>query len=169
MAQLYRITPLHKKSIEYYVEVYSKDDQGNVRTWSVSETYRWGQGFRELDNEVYENEIDCVTCDPQLGWGCELDDLNSVWFDFDDSFTDEERAEIERHWDQEDEEGRWGTAWLYDGEHEWRVDYDCVNISGPIRIDLVDEDRYNEAVEADIKPQPVVIPEGWPFPTEEIK
>ena len=45
MAQLYRITPLHKKSIEYYVEVYSQDDQGNVRTWSVSETYRWGQGF----------------------------------------------------------------------------------------------------------------------------
>lgn len=154
MAKLYRITPLEKKSVEYFVDVYSKDEDGNIRAWSVTETYRWGQGFRELDNEVWEHEANHVSCDPQVGWGCELDDLCSVWFDFDDSFSDEEKAEIEAWWDgdKQDEEGRWGTAWLYDGDHEWQIDYDSVNILGPVKIDIVDEEHYNQIVEENIQP-----------------
>lgn len=167
MAKLYRITPLEKKSVEYFVDVYSRDDEGNVRGWSVTETYRWGQGFRELDNYVSEHEVDHVSCDPQLGWGCELDDLCAVYFEFDDSFSEEEQEEIKAHWDESDEEGRYGTAWLYDGEHDWQIDYDSVNILGPVKIDIIDEDEYNVIVEENIKPIKVETSSGWPFPTED--
>jgi hypothetical protein len=42
MAILYRIKPQHKKSVEALY-----DFVDNNRRWSVTETYRWGQGFVE--------------------------------------------------------------------------------------------------------------------------
>ncbi len=42
MSKLFRIKPLQKKSIEYFVDVYSKDKEGNIRGWNVTEVYRWG-------------------------------------------------------------------------------------------------------------------------------
>ena len=166
MAQLYRITPLEKKSVEFYCDVYSKDADDNVRGWSVTETWRWGQGFREMDNEVCDYEADHVSCDPQIGWGCELDDLCAVHFEFDDSFSEEEQAEIEAWWDgdKQDEEGRWGTAWLFDGDHDWQIDYNSVNILGPVKIDIVDEEQYNVVIKENIQPTVIEPTSGWPFP-----
>jgi len=154
MSKLFRIQPLEKKSIEYFVDVYSKDKDGNIRGWTVTEVYRWGQGFRDFDDPVSEYEIDDgVLCNPQIGWGCELDDLCAVHFDFDDSFTDEERADIESRWDGvEDDEGRWGTAWLYDGDHDWLIEEDYVRILGPVQIDVVLDEVYNSVVEENIPP-----------------
>lgn len=158
MEKLYRITPLEKKSVEYFVDVYEKKEDGSIRGFSVTETWRWGQGFRELDNEVWKFEVEGngVSCDPQLGWGCELDDLISVYVEFDDSFSDEEKEQIESilRGESEDEEGRWGTAWIYDGDHSWQVDYDHVNIIGPVKIDLVDAEGYGDSaiLEENIEP-----------------
>ena len=168
MAQLYRITPLEKKSVEFFCDVYSKDADGNIRGWSVTETWRWGQGFREMDNEVCDYEADHVSCDPQIGWGCELDDLISVDFEFDDSFGEEEQAEIESWWDgdKQDSEGRWGTAWLFDGDHDWQIDYNSVNILGPVKIDIVDEDQYNVVIQENIQPTVIKPSQDWPFPTD---
>ena len=47
MAILYRIKPADKKSVEAFYDVYKKMPDGTIRGWSVTELYRWGQGFVE--------------------------------------------------------------------------------------------------------------------------
>jgi hypothetical protein len=73
-----------------------------------------------------------------------------------DGFTDEEKAEIEAlcRGEKEDEDGRWGTAWIYDGEHNWEVEDNHVAILGPVKIDLVDADGYgdNAVLEENVEP-----------------
>ena len=116
MAKLFRITPVDKKSITLVYDVYKLDEEGNARGFVVRELYRWGQGFRELDEPVYA-EDKWVICNTTLGWGCELDDGIATDFEFDDTFTDEEKEEIEEHWcngDPNDPDGRVSGAWLYD-------------------------------------------------------
>jgi hypothetical protein len=159
MAILYRIKPSDKKSVEAYYDVFSKDEQGNVRGWSVTELYRWGQGFVEDESELpfSDDRYHCV--DPTIGWGCELEDLCAVDFEFDDSFTDEEKEEIEQLW------ADGGAGWLYDGEHNWEVEEDTITILGPFTVDKIDEDVYNESIETvELKPRPpFVATTAWPF------
>ena len=159
MTILYRIKPVDKKSVEAYYDVFSKDEQGNVRGWSVTELYRWGQGFVEDESELpfSDDRYHCV--DPTIGWGCELEDLCAVDFEFDDSFTEEEKEEIEQLW----EDG--GAGWLYDGEHKWEVEEDTITILGPFVVDKIDEDVYNEVIETvELKPRPpFVATTAWPF------
>lgn len=156
MERLYRITPLEKKSVEYFVDVYETLEDGTIRGFDVTEVWRWGQGFREEDNPVWKFETDRVNCNPQVGWGCELDDLCGVYVNFGDGFTDEEKADIEAilRGEREDEEGRWGTAWLYDGDHNWSIEEDCVYILGPVKIDLVDADGYGDTAVLEENVQP---------------
>lgn len=168
MGNLYRVKPLEKKSVELFYDVYSRDENDNIRGFTITETYRWGFGFRELDDAVDEWDIEHgVNCDPTIGWGTDADDLCACWFDFDDSFSEEEKAEIEAAW----EEG--GAGWLYDGEHNWQVEEDSVKIYGPVQVDLVDEDSYGEdgIIEANIpivKRQVVELRPNaaWPFPSK---
>ena len=159
MAILYRIKPADKKSVEAYYDVYSKDEQGNVRGWSVTELYRWGQGFVEDESELPFSDDRYHSVDPTIGWGSELEDLCAVDFEFDDSFTEEEKTEIEQLW----EDG--GAGWLYDGEHDWQVDYDSITILGPYIVDKIDEDVYNESIETvELKQRPpFVATTAWPF------
>lgn len=161
MAILYRIKPADKKSVEAYYDVYSKDEQGNIRGWNVTELYRWGQGFVESEDELpcSDDRYHCV--DPTIGWGCELDDLCAVDFEFDDSFTEEEKEEIEQLW----EDG--GAGWLYDGDHKWEVEEDTITILGPFVVDKIDEDVYNVSIETvELKPRkPFVGTSAWPFST----
>jgi len=159
MAILYRIKPTDKKSIEAYYDVFSKDEQGNIRGWSVTEMYRWGQGFVEDESELpfSDDRYHCV--DPTIGWGCELEDLCAVDFEFDDSFTEEEKEEIEQLW------ADGGAGWLYDGDHNWEVEEDTITILGPFVVDKIDEDVYNESIETvELKPRPpFVATTAWPF------
>lgn len=154
MERLYRITPLEKKSIEYFVDVFERLPDGTFRGFDVTEHYRWGQGFRELDEEVWKYEVgdNGVHCRPDVGWGCELDDLCAVVVNFDDNFTDEERAEIEAlcRGEKTDDEDRWGLGWIYDGDHAWEIEDDHVRIVGPVKIDLVTAD--GEVIEENIQP-----------------
>jgi hypothetical protein len=92
-----------------------------------------------------------------------------VYVNFSDGFTDEEKEEIEAilRWEQEDEDGRCGTAWLYDGDHNWEIEDDHVAILGPVKIELVDEESYNEVIK---EVQPYKLDNSkpstdWPFPT----
>ena len=159
MTILYRIKPADKKSVEAFYDVYSKDEQGNVRGWSVTELYRWGQGFVEDESELpfSDDRYHCV--DPTIGWGCELEDLCAVDFEYDDSFTEEEKEEIEQLW------ADGGAGWLYDGDHNWEVEEDTITILGPFVVDKIDEDVYNESIETiELKPRPpFVATTAWPF------
>ena len=86
MEKLYRITPLEKKSVEYFVDVFERLPDGTIRGFDVTEVWRWGFGFREEDEPVQEWEVGSngVHCRPQIGWGCELDDLCGVYVNFSD-------------------------------------------------------------------------------------
>ena len=175
--QLYRIIPLEKKSVEYFVDVFQRLPDGRIRGFDVTEIWRWGQGFREMDDPVWRFEAEGgVNCQPEVGWGCELDDLCGVYVEFgcwdqdgnvwEDGFTEEEKAEIEAlcRGEQQDEEGRWGTAWIYDGDHSWEIEDDHVRILGPVQIDIVDSD--GAVVEENVAPyEQESTSNEWPFPT----
>ena len=80
----------------------------------------------------------------------------------------EEKEHIEQCWndgDPNDEFDRSGVAWLYDGAHNWQVDYDSVTIYGPFTVDKIDENVYNEVIETvELKPRPpFVATTAWPF------
>ena len=164
MAILYRIKPQHKKSIE---ALYDAVDKDNKRRWSVTETYRWGQGFVEDESELPFSDDSEHNVDPSIGWGCELEDLCAVDFEFDESFTEEEKEQIEELWangDPNDEYERSGAAWLYDYSN-WEVEGDTITILGPFVVDKINEDVYNESLETiELKPRPpFVATNAWPF------
>jgi hypothetical protein len=177
VAKLYRITPLEKKSIEAFYDVFEELPDGTTRGWTVTETWRWGYGFRELDEPPMTYECDTegmhgVHCRASIGWGCELDDLCAVWFQFDDSYTEEEQQEIKDFWhgDKTDEDGRYGAAWLFDGDHNWQLEEDHIRILPPLKIDLIDEEVYNECIEENVQPQDpesISSSASWPFPTKD--
>jgi hypothetical protein len=154
--RLYRITPLQKKSVEYFVDVFERLPDGTVRGFDVTEVWRWGYGFRELDEPVWKYEADSVNCRPEVGWGCELDDLCAVYVNFSEGFTDKEKEKIEAILcgEKEDDDGRWGTTWLYDGDHNWEIEDDHVRILGPVKIDLVDANGYGDdaVIEENVEP-----------------
>jgi hypothetical protein len=154
MTILYRIKPQHKKSIEALYDIVD-----NERRWSVTETYRWGQGFVEHEDELPYSDDTEHNVDPNLGWGCELDDLCYVEFEFDDSFTDEEKETIEQGWEDT------GLNWVLEGDNNWQLEGDCITILGPFVVDKIDEDVYNESIETiELKPRPpFVATTAWPF------
>ena len=173
MNQLYRVRPVEKKNVEFYIETFERDVSGDyLRGFTARFWYRWGQGFRELDNYVSTWEVEQgVNCEPGLGWGAELDDLVSVWVEFDGEFTEEEQDEIRQRLEGEleDDEGRWGESWIFDGDHNWEIELDEIIIHGPVRIDLVDADGYGEdaIIEEDVAPvEPSPPGSDWPFPTQ---
>lgn len=142
--KLYRITPKQKKSIEYFIDVYQVQEDGTVRGFDVSFCYRWGQAFRDEDNPPakWEAERQVIYASANIGYGCEFDDLCAVHVNFGDGFTEEEQAQIEAlcNGDAQDEDGRWGESWIFDGDHTWEIDDDMVSIIAPFQIDLVTED-----------------------------
>jgi hypothetical protein len=172
MTKVYRITPQEKKNIEIYYDIFEEGVNGEIRNWNIRELYRWGLGFRNIDDPVSEWERNnCISCDPKIGSGAELDDLISVDFNFDEGFSDEEKQTIENNWNDG------SVAWLYDGEHNWQVDYNSINIYGPVKIDLVDDvtgEVFEEDVHSSIDPmnvswktvtdQEVSV---WPFPIQD--
>ena len=52
MTKLYRITPIDKKSVNCYYEVYQRLSDDTFKTWNVTELYRWGQGFKDIDDRA---------------------------------------------------------------------------------------------------------------------
>jgi len=156
MTKVYCITPLEKKNVEILYEIFERKEDGTVRNWSIEELYRWGIGFRSEDSPVSEWEIksSSIHCELDVGYGSELDDLIYVNFEFDEDFSEEEKEELTKQW----YDG--GASWLYDGEHDWEVDFDNLTIYGPVKIDLID-DITLEVFEEDIKPISEGSPMNW--------
>ena len=150
---LYRIRPVDKKSIEAYYDVYKELPDGTTKGFSILELYRWGQGFVESEEELPNADSRSCSVDPALSDGCELDDLINVEFEFDDTFTDEEKQEIEDAW----YDG--GLGWLVDGEHDWLIDYESITIYGPYQVDKITYSDHNIVSEEQIELKP-----NGPFP-----
>jgi hypothetical protein len=153
MEKLYRIRPLEKNSVEYFVDVYERLSDGSIRGFDVTEIWRWGLGYRPEDEPVWKFETGDhgIHCNPKVGWGCELDNLCAVYINFSDGFTAEEKSEIEAilRYEKQDGDGRSGTVWIYDGDHNWEIEDQHVRFTGPVQIDFLDE--QGEVIEENVE------------------
>lgn len=129
--ELYKITPLEKKSIINKIELYRNNDDGTISWFNIEDHYRWGFGFIEGEELLPLKENDAY-CDPRVGDGPDLVDQVACFFEFSDDITLEERKEIENHFFNE------GNSWIYDGNHEWEIEDDSIVILPPYSIDKVE-------------------------------
>jgi len=142
---IYLIKPLEKKSVVYHVEMFRRNADESISWFNLDETYRWGQGFIEEDmdcNLPYDD--DTVTyCNPNAGWGAELDDSINIEFEFSDDITEEEQEDIKEAY----YEG--GAGWLFDGEHDWQEEDSAIHVLGPFTVSLCDDD--GNVIEENVK------------------
>jgi hypothetical protein len=140
----YTITPLEKKSISVTWELFRHNPDGSLSTLTITEHYRWGRGFWSEEDEC---NLSCCSgpvahCRPDQGeWeGCEFDDSIACYFDFSDDVTEEEQEEIKNYYYYGDDTGRSGAGWVYEGDHEWEMEDEYVDIQSPYKIEYCDED-----------------------------
>jgi len=161
MSRVYLIKPLEKKSIVYHVEMFRENADGSISWFNIDETYRWGQGFIEAGMDVnlpYEG-MPVAYCKSDAGWGCEFDDSISIEFEFSDDLDQEEREAIHEAYH------KGGSAWLYDGEHDWQEEDAAVHVIAPYQVSLCDE-LTGKVIEENVKLKPKPEPSNaWPFPT----
>jgi len=158
MSQVYLIKPLEKKSIVWRVEMFRDNADGTTSWFNLEDTYRWGQGFIETDMDVnlpYEGD-NIAYAKNDCGWGAELDDSVSCYFEFSDDLSEEEKKQIEEQY------YAGGASWLYDGEHDWQFEDDSLLIFAPFQISLCEED--GTVIEENVKLKPRPDPRtSWPF------
>lgn len=140
--KVYRITPLEKKSIYYAAEMFRDNADGSTSWFNVEDHYRWGQGFinEDMDINLPRKDDKLAYCDPNAGWGAELDDQIAVHFEFSDDIKEEEQELIKESYYNN------GIGWLHDGEHEWQFEDDSIIVLGPFKVDLC-EDTGNVVLE----------------------
>lgn len=161
---LYKVTPLEKKSVSYKAEMFRDNADGTTSWFNVDDGYRWGQGWIDDDENALPYEEDNVVhCSPAAGWGSDLDDQCSCWFEFSDDVPEEEQEQIKQCYLEGDEDGRGGMGWLFEGDHNWQIEEDYIEILGPYRVDRCNSD--GDVVEENIKLKPRPDPSTvWPFP-----
>lgn len=156
----YRITPLEKKSIEVFFELYRQNPETGDTQWvNINETYRWGKAFIAEDMDLNlpyadSKEAYCKMEDGEYE-GCDFEDSVAVSFEFSDDITDEEQEAIrEAYYDS-------GMGWIYDGEHDWEIEDDYVVVYGPFTVELCDENGgFIKEVKLDPRPDPAT---SWPW------
>ncbi len=177
MTKLYKITPLEKNSAQHFIEVYRKNSKGLIKGWRVTETYRWGEGFREMDDPVTKSQAKSkVICDPNIGAGADLRDGSTVDFEYDDSVSKKERVQIEKEWEEGDGEGMSGSSYLLGtSEHGWEIEEESIIILGPVRIDIVEENDDGDVIILETNASPLAadgeseeseLIDGKSFPSE---
>lgn len=161
MSQVYLIKPLEKKSIQWVVEMYRRNNDDTVSWFTVRETYRWGQGFIEedLDCNLPWQGDDIAYARTDCGWGSEFDDSVGIEWEFSDDITEQEQEHIQKCYldgDPNDENCAdiGGAAWLFDGSHDWCVEDDSVVIYAPYQVSLCDEDGTVLKEHVKLKPKP---------------
>ncbi len=143
--ELYRITPLEKKSIKNTIEVYRENEDESISWFTIDDHYRWGNGFIESKENLPFFENYDAYCNSQIGWGAELEDQVAFFIEFSDDIPEEERKEIEKSYLDN------GASWLYDDEHDWVVEDDLIVVSPPYQIDLVDANEYGKVLKENVK------------------
>ena len=164
MSKVYRIKPLHKKSICWCIELFRDNADGSTSWVNIEDHYRWGQGFIEADmdcNLPYEGATQAIAR-TDCGWGAELEDGVACYFEYSDDFTDEQKEAFESSY----HEG--GAGWLFDGEHDWQVEDDYLTIDAPYQVSLCDEDGtvIEENVKLKVRPNPST---SWPWSVDNPK
>lgn len=161
MAKVYRIRPLEKKSISVIYEMYRENSDGSISWFNIEDHYRWGQGFIEEDMEMnlpYQ-DTKVAYCKPDCGWGAELDDQVAVTFEFSEDLSESEQEEIK------DAYSEGGAGWLYEGDHGWEFEDECIVIAAPLQVDLCEDSGIILEENIKLKSRPKTVnPGAWPFP-----
>ena len=162
--EIYRITPLEKKSIKNTLEVYRENEDESISWFTIDDHYRWGHGFIESKHFLPSTGEQDVYCESQVGWGAELEDQVAFFIEFSDDISEEEQKEIEKNylesgavWLYEEEQKEIeknylesGAVWLYEEEHNWVVDHDMIIVSPPFQIDQVDPEEYGKVIKENV-------------------
>lgn len=131
MTNFYMITPLEKKSIKLIADMYREVD-GEQQGFQIHDTYRWGRGFL-ADDELPARGEDQIMCSAEMDLDYDLDDRVALWIDAEDDDTAALQEEILQAY----RDG--GVQWLYENEDDWQIESLDLEITGPYRIDLVDD------------------------------
>jgi hypothetical protein len=170
MPNVFRIKPLHKKSVYATYELYRNNPDDTVSWFTVEELWRWGEGYIEEEMECnlpYRDSTTAICQSQAHGVGSEFDDSINVDFDFSDDLTEEEKEHIQDCYlngDPNDEYERGGAAWIYDGDHGWEIEDEYVTIMAPFTVDLCDSDGniIKENIELQER-SPLDKNAAWPF------
>jgi hypothetical protein len=105
---------------------------GSIKTWQVTEHYKYAQGFRE-----YLPNVDNVTellVDQGCVLGFEYQGLKNTSFSF-ENMTDREQLDVERNWYNR------GLAWV-EASDVWCLEDRAIAIAQPFTVAIVDQDLY---------------------------
>jgi hypothetical protein len=123
----WKLSNYHKKNV-VETQHWSKDGKSFTR----SEGFRWGKFTRE-DDEQPDVDLENPDGYEPLWDDWEMDMLDDgCWaeFDFPEDFTQEEREEIERLWDEDSYSGLEGAGW-YNDETD-------ITLQGPLLLENTD-------------------------------
>lgn len=136
MSRVYLIKPLEKKSVIYHVEMFRSNADGSTSWFNIDETFRQGQGFIEedMDCNLPYDDSDIAYCDPNAGWGSELEDSINCEFEFSDDLDDDEITFIKEQY------YNGGAGWLFDGDHDWEEEDSAIHVIGPFQVSLCESD-----------------------------
>lgn len=149
MTELFMLTPVNENSIQYIVDVYEKTPSGDVRTWTVTEYYRSGVGYRDVTDPVHMHEADGVVCNVDSHLSNGFSDLVDVQFEFDDTITEREKFKIVNQWYPKSSKPESAMQWLEKNDI-WYIERDLVYVGGPFTIDVIDHN--GTIVEENLKP-----------------
>lgn len=149
---LWDVRPTEKKSV-YTCTTYYMPDESEVapgKVFYMKEMYRWGHCIVRSDEKPAQHPTDPYSFPFELSEyeteDQESDDGCSLYFEFGDEWTEEERQYVEDLW----EEDQWSAF----EENEIYAD-DCdTEYVGPLEVTCVDETPEPET------PKPTG---GWPF------
>ena len=144
MKPLLRITPLHKKSVEMTYEIYAVEGNDPPRSWIVTEQYRAGRGFMELEDfDLDLFDSDSVICSTKFSEDPQFGDNHGNLFEFSDGFVATEKERIMQDWIYGDENLNSGVGWIDTAIDKWAIDDEYLEIFAPLKMDLVDGLTYS--------------------------
>lgn len=140
------VRPINENSIWQVFLVEETLDDGDTRSFMVRERYLTGHGYLSPDEALpvaAQNEVRCsISHDSDAGFEVSLRSGTGNEFDFDESFSEEERQLICTGWNGENDEDCYSEGWVFEGDHSLNLDVTDAYII--VRRPFV-VDRYDEA------------------------
>lgn len=139
------VRPVDENSIWQVFCVQEMQDDGDTRGFIVRERYLTGHGYLSPGETLplaSQNEVRCsISHDSGAGFEVNLRSGTDNEFDFDESFSEEERRVICTGWNGENDEDCYSEGWVFEGDHSLNLDVTdaYIIVRGPFLVDRYDE------------------------------
>jgi hypothetical protein len=111
-------------------DFYQKDKKGNIKSWSVTETFRSGYLDFTTEQELpYSDDLEFVV-DPSICYDYTMNNRIKIEYEFDKTFSDRETEDVERNWNKH------GSKWMNNNQN-WLVDYESIIVTGPFQVEFI--------------------------------